>query len=181
MKCQPSVSSPARTLLERNDVIRFSVTSGGMTGPEWIEYLGEKRVFVKDRARRILCSPVFESTNGITTEIGVLKGCFFSDNERFARNIRVSAEGLGFIRSNVELACLISDKLSGEVIGEKMGLGRIVVMHEPIKEPDGHQYLLTMIEHSEGHWLDVCRDGDWPYPGFGDCVGFAFVDSLVEH
>lgn len=71
---------------EKDGVIRFSVTSDGTTGEEWISRLENKNFRVGDYAKSVLRSKDFKPTSGITIFIAVLKGEIFSDNERITKN-----------------------------------------------------------------------------------------------
>ncbi len=84
-----TVSLPPRTWTESDNVIRFSVTSDGTSGPEWIGRLEKKGYRISDYAKSILKSKDFKPTSGVTTEIVVLKGQLFSDTDRITEKIRV--------------------------------------------------------------------------------------------
>ena len=75
------VSRPTRSWREQNDVIYLNVTSNGMTGPQWIEHLEKLGFHLSDHAKSVLRSDDFKPTNGVTTEVTVLKGILFRDNE----------------------------------------------------------------------------------------------------
>src|SRR3989344_3005062 len=76
------VSTPAHLWREENGVIYFSVTSDGTTGGQWIARLEKRGYRLSDYAKRMLRSPDFKPTKGVTTEIAVLKGMLFADNDR---------------------------------------------------------------------------------------------------
>lgn len=173
---EPSVSTPSRSWREENGVIYFSVISDGTTGEEWIKRLEGKGFRVGDYAKRVLRSPDFKPTNGMATEIAVLKGMFFSDDDRITKNIHAEAKKRRFIVPNPEIACLIREKFTNKEI-EAMGIWWIVVMHEPIKDSFGTPLLLSAGRYGDGHWLNAyyvspdfrCHRGN----------GFAFVVSQV--
>ncbi|KKT13634.1 MAG: hypothetical protein UV95_C0001G0171 [Candidatus Falkowbacteria bacterium GW2011_GWF2_43_32] len=136
---QISVIKPKWT--EKDSVIRFSVTSDGTTGEEWISRLESKSFRVGDYAKSVLRSKNFKPTSGITYKIAVLKGDLFSDNERVTKNIRKDAKNRKLTTPNAEVACLIRERFSDKEL-EAMDLYWIVVMHEPIKDSDGDSTLL---------------------------------------
>ena len=173
---QISVIKPKWT--EENGVIRFSVTSDGTTGEEWIARLESKVFRVGDYAKSVLRSKSFKPTTGITYEIAVLKGEFFSDNERITKNIRKGAKNRKFSTPNAEVACLIREKFSDKEL-EAMGLYWIVAMHEPIKDSDGGPLLLFANRLDDGSWLDA-RCGS-PGSKWFRGYGFAFVVSQVSN
>ena len=115
--------------------------SDGATGGDWIERLGDNSHCVDGYAKQVLRSPRFEPTNGVTTEVAVLKDVFFEDNDRITKNIRAEADKRKLSKPNAELACLIREKFTDKEI-EAMGLTRIVVMHEQVNVSDGNPYLL---------------------------------------
>jgi hypothetical protein len=172
---QISVSKPKWT--EKDGVIRFSVTSDGITGEEWISRLESKSFRVSDYAKSVLSSKGFKPTSGITYEIAVLKGEIFSDNDRITKNIRKEAKNRKLSDPNAEVACLVREKFSDKEL-EAMGLYWIVAMHEPIKDSGGDPRLLAAIRFDYGSWLHAnfgCPGGEW-----GRGYVFAFVVSQVS-
>lgn len=162
---------------EKDSVIRFSVTSDGTTGEEWIARLESKGFRVRDYVKRVLHSKDFKPTNGIIYEIAVLKGELFSDNDRVTKTIRKEAKNRKLSTPNAEVACLIREKFSDKEL-EAMGLYWIVAMHEPIKDSNGGPLLLYAFRIDNGSWLSTyydLPDSEWSL-GYG----FAFVVSHVS-
>lgn len=172
-----TVSEPDRSWREQDGVIRLSVTSDGATGPEWIGRLEKKGFRIGDCAKSVLLSPDFKPTSGVTTEIAVLKGTLFEDENRITKLIRSEALRRSLTKPNAEVACLIREKFSDEEI-EAMGLLWIVVMHEPIKDFAGDPNLLSADRHDGGRWLNA----HWGRPDdrWYRVNGFAFVVSQVN-
>lgn len=171
-----SVSEPTRNWREEDGVIYFSVTSDGTTGEEWIKRLEDKGFRVGDYAKSVLRSPDFKPTTGVTTEVAVLKGMLFEDNDRITKKIRIEAANRNFQTPNAEIACLIRELFTDEEI-KAMGLTWIVAMHEPIKDSGGDPALLGASRDGVGRWLDtyyVKPDDRW-FRG----RGFAFAVSQV--
>ncbi len=162
---------------EKDGVIRFSVTSDGTTGEQWIARLESKGFRVSDYAKSILRSKSFKPTSGVTTEIAVLKREIFSDNDRITKNIRKEAKNRKLSTPNAEIACLIREKFSDKEL-EAMGLYWIVAMHEPIKDSDGDPLLLSVDRGDGGSWLSAYYGS----PGYewDRSSGFAFVVSQVS-
>ncbi len=161
---------------EKDGVIRFSVTSDGTTGEQWIARLESKGFWVGDYAKSVLRSKSFKPTSGNTYEIAVLKGEIFSDNERITKNIRKDAKNRKLTTPNAEVACLIREKFSDKEL-EVMGLYWIVTMHEPIKD-SGDPRLLVARRSGGGSWLFA--DYDYPDSEWGRGSGFVFVVSQVS-
>ncbi|OGM00316.1 hypothetical protein A2480_03480 [Candidatus Uhrbacteria bacterium RIFOXYC2_FULL_47_19] len=172
-----SVSEPIRSWREEDGVIYFSVTSDGTTGEDWITRLESKGFCVGDNAKQVLRSPDFKPTSGVTTEVAVLKGMLFEDNDRITKKIRAEADKRKFSKSNAELACLIREKFTDKEI-EAMGLWYIVAMHEPINDSDGGPDLLRADRGRDGRWLRACY-GRPDYRWNRDS-GFAFAVSQVS-
>ncbi|MCR4322763.1 MAG: hypothetical protein NUV61_01615 [Candidatus Azambacteria bacterium] len=177
-----SVSEPIRSWREEDGVIYFSVTSDGTTGEDWIGRLEGNGFRVGDYAKQVLCSPDFKPTNGVT-EIAVLRGMLFADNERITKKIRAYAEAFKtpdkrkLSKPNAEIACLVREKFTDKEI-EEMGLWYIVAMHEPLSDSDGDPDLLGASRYGGGRWLDACYDrpdSRWRRDG-----GFAFAVSQVS-
>lgn len=161
---------------EKNGVIRFSVTSDGTTGEQWIARLESKGFRVDDYAKSVLRSKSFKPTTGITYEIAVLKGEIFSNSDRITKNIRIEANNRKFSTPNAEVACLIREKFSDKEL-EAMGLCWIAVMHEPIENYDGYPSLLYVFSGDGGSWLSADYD-DPDFEWFRD-YGSAFFVSQV--
>ena len=172
-----SVSEPTRSWREEDGVIYFSVTSDGTTGEDWIKRLGGNGFRVGDYAKQVLRSPDFKPTNGVTTEIAVLKGMLFEDNDRSTKKIRAEADKRKLEKPNAELACLIREKFTNKDI-EAMGLWYIVAMHEPINDSDGNPFLLHANRYVARRWLNAYYDRP-DFRWYRD-YGFAFVVSQVS-
>lgn len=171
-----SVSEPTRNWREEDGVIYFSVTSDGTTGPQWIERLEGKGFRIGDYAKSVLRNENFKPTNGVTTEVAVLKGMLFEGNKRIAKNIRTEAANRSLETPNAEIACLIREKFTDEEI-KAMGLTWIVAMHEDIKDSVGDPFLLNADRSGGGRWLNAYygKPGSRWYRG----NGFAFAVSQV--
>lgn len=163
----PSISS-SRSWREEDGVIYFSVTSDGTTGEDWIKRLSGNGFRVGDYAKQALRSPDFRPTSGVTTEVAVLKGVFFKDNDRTMKKIRAEADKRQWTKSNAELGCLICEKFTEDQDIHAMGLNSIVAMHEPIDSA------LLCADVDGG--LSVDRDNNW-----SRLDGFAFAVSQVSH
>ncbi len=171
-----TISEPECTWREQDGVIYFSVTSDGTTGEEWIKRLESKDFRTSDYAKSVLRSSDFKPTDGVTTEVAVLKGMLFEDNDRITKKIRAEADKRKLTKPNAEVACLIREKFTDEEI-EAMGLWGIVAMHEPIKDSDGDPYLLRADRSGDGRWL--CAYCVSPGHRWDREYGFAFVASQV--
>ena len=171
------ITETTRAWREEGNVIYFSVTSDGTTGEEWIKRLLKKNYRVGDYAKSILRSKDFKPTKGVTTEIAVLKGMLFTDDERITKKIRIDASNRKLETPNAEIACLIREKFTDEEI-EAMGLTWIVAMHEPIKDSDGDPDLLSADRNDGGRWLFAYYDE--PGLRWNREDGFAFAVSQVS-
>jgi len=171
-----SASEPTRSWREGDGVIYFSVTSDGTTGENWIKRLEGNGFRVGDYAKQVLRSPDFKPTNGVTTEVAVLKGMLFEDNDRIMK-IRAEADKRKLSKPNAELTCLIREKFTDKEI-EAMCMWYIVAMHEPINDSGGGPFLLDASRRGDGRWLNACSDG--PDGWWGRGVGFAFAVSQVS-
>lgn len=172
-----TVAEPASAWREQDGVIYFTVTSDGKSGSEWIAHFKKKGDRVSGYAKQLVCHRDFVPTKGVTYQVAVLKGTFFSDKDRVTKKIRSEADRRKFSKPNAEIACLIRDKLTDAQI-EAMGLIWIVTMHEPTKDSGGSPRLLAAHRDDFGRWLGACYDS----PGYqwGREDGFAFVVSQVS-
>ena len=157
---------------EKDGVIYFKVTSNGRTGEKWITYLESRGIKLDKWAKDVLRSPDFKPTNGITTDIAVLKSPRFTDKARITSLIRSEADKLKFSKPNAEVACLIRVMFTDEEI-KAMGLMWIVTMHEPIEDSARDPNLLGVSRCGVGRWLRGCYGG--PGRKWRRWNGFAFV------
>jgi len=171
------VVKPAHRWREQNGAIYFKVTSNGMTGPKWIEHFNKKGIQISKWVQDILLSPDFKATCGVTTEVAVLMGILFTDNDRITDNIRAEAGKRNLTTPEAELGCLIRDMFTEEEI-EAMGLEWIVAFHEPIKDSVGNPSLLGTGRNVKDPWL--CSNYDEPGNRWFQKLGFAFVVSQVS-
>ncbi len=165
------VSEPTKWREEKG-VIYFSVTSDGTTGPGWIKRLEDKGFKLGDSAKSVLRSIDFKPTTDIITEVAVLKGILFEDDDRITKKIHTEAAKRKLETPNAEIACLIREQFTDEEI-EAMGLKWIVSMHEPIKDSAGDPHLLIAGCGDVGHWLSTdcgAPDDIWHREG---CFVFA--------
>lgn len=165
-------AEPKRLWREKGGVIRFSVTSDGTTGNEWIDRLEKKGYQVGDYAKSVLLSKDFKPTSGVTTEVVVFKGMMFEDSNRITQKIREFATERGLVAPNAEVACIIRELFPDDEI-EAMGLYWIVAMHEPIKDFGGNSRLLGARRVGEGCQFGACYDGPGSAWLCGDGVAFA--------
>jgi hypothetical protein len=168
------VIQPTRSWREEDGVIYFSVESDGTTGEDWIKRLEEKGYHVNGYAKKVLRSPDFKPTNGVTTEVAVLKGTLFEGNDRKTEKIYAEGALRKLSKPNAEMVCLIREKFTSKEL-KAMGLAHIIVMYEPI----GGSLLLSVEgEFFQDNGLGCC------YYGFectwGRDCGCAFAVSQVS-
>lgn len=168
-----SVSESTSLWREENGVIYFSVTSDGTTSEDWIRRLEDKGFYFEHYAEEMLRSTEFKPTTGVRTEVAVLKGMLFEKDDRIMKHVYVEAYKRKLSKPNIELACLIREKFTGEDI-EAMGLNWIIVMHEPINDSNQDSHLLCM-SYNDRLNSHLYRREDT----FGRGDGFALVVSQV--
>lgn len=171
------VPEPTRSWREEDGVIYFSVTSDGTTGGGWIVRLESKGSRVGSSARRVLHSTGFKPTSSVTTEVAILKGMLFEDNDRTTEKIRAEADKRKLAKPNAELVCLICEKFTGKEIGA-MGLRRVVAARKPIIVFGGTPCLLGVDRYNNEYQLGAYHD--WPDHGWSRDDGFAFIVSRVS-
>src|SRR3989344_1099561 len=98
------------------------------------------------------------TSDGVTTNVGVLKGMLFQDNDLITKEIRAEAARRALTEPNAELTRLIREKFTEKEI-EAMGLWHIVVMHEPVSDSGGIPGLRRAGRDCFGRWLYECCDG----------------------
>lgn len=158
-----SVPEIVRSWREKDGVIYFSVTSDGTTGKDWVTRLENKGFYVGYYTDQILRSRSFKLMSGVTTDVAVLRGSLFQDNDRTTENIRAYAKAFRKLdkrklgKPEPELACLIREKFTDKEL-EAMGLWYIVAMHEPIFTSNGKPRLLSAYRGDGGNCIYACPD-----------------------
>lgn len=141
---------PSRSWHERHEgITTFSVTSDGMTGTDWIARLENQGFPIGYYTKSVLRSPDFKPTAGVTTEIVVLWGGFFGDDDSSINQVYTFAARNDLVVPDVEVACLIREKFSNREI-EEMGFDSLLVMHRPINDADGVPVLLQVARRDCG-------------------------------
>ena len=129
--------------LDADGTIRFSVTSNGKTGEQWIAHFAARGIYLSSYAKSVLRSEKFKVTSGVVYNIAVIPGKFWATNdERRTKAIRKEGEGVRkWQKPEAEVGCLIRDLFTDEEIA-KMVLTWIITMHEPIEDSGGRPNLL---------------------------------------
>lgn len=159
---------------EEDGVIRFTVVSDGTTGKGWISRMHKNDIAVGDMAEELLLSSHFKPTKGVVTHVAVLKGTLFDERHRITRDVRTAASLRRLAMPNPEVSCLIREAFTNAEI-RAMGLSLIVVMHEPIKEPEGALCLLGVDCDDVNPWIESCSGKI--ETGWHALNGFAFAAS----
>ena len=147
------VSAAGHNCYEEDGIIYASFVTGGWTGSGWVEQFKKRGIKVEDLATEVLRSDQFVPTDGVRTRVRVLKGELFEDSQRTLKNIRAEAAQYGFVDLGVEAGCILRDMISDWAM-ERMGLKRIIAMHEPIELSNGETFLIGASSY-EGPRLSV--------------------------
>lgn len=174
---QISLVESVKKLREANGLIHLSVTSDGTTGEAWIYRLNKRRTRVSEYSKEILTSKEFQYTSGVVYEIAVVKGDIFTNKELVMKNIRNYAKNHRLFAPNMEVACLIREKLSDKDL-KSMGLKWIIVMHKPMQGPDADIKQLGIFRGAYYPWL--LADCSSPDEQMSRGGGFAFVVSHLK-
>lgn len=158
------------------DYFRFTLPpTDGTTGPEWIKRLEDDDFRLTYGTDTILLQKSFKPTNGISTEVVVLKGAMFEDGQRVIKNIRKTAKGYKLENPSTETACLIREKFTDKAL-QVMGLSRVFIMHNPVKNHKDEPCLLTVDCGEEGRRVTDRQSSTRLRYGYG----FAFVLPQVD-
>jgi hypothetical protein len=164
------------TWRKEGGIIFVTLTSNGMTSPEWKAHFEKKGIQLSPNALKILDHWSFKASRaGTIRHIGVLPGEMFSDGGRVTRTIRAKAASLRLQTLDIESECLIRDAFSKEEINA-MGLNWIVGMHQPV-EIGGDLDLLTADANDAVPKLNTYYDS--PGLRWNRGSGFAFGASQV--
>lgn len=173
----------ATTSAER---ITFMVTGTGLTAEEWTKRLESKGYKLLGYAKEILSKPDYDRNHrleaGKEYKIVLVRGKEIrKDSDRSTANLKAMAScefgGQSVTGLKGELALLVSEKFTHAEL-EAMGLGYIIVLHEPIIGSDGHPRVLRSRRRVVGSWVRADRvssdssDSRWHVRG-----AFAFFAS----
>jgi hypothetical protein len=152
------LSAPTKWSVDVDGNIRFTVTSNGRTGEEWITYFENEKKDAKGKLYRVsdYAKSVLRNapapTNGVTYHIVVRPGKKIGGSDRITKKIRAAAEAKGWKKPHWEVGPLIRDVFTDKQL-EEMGVWYIVAMHEPIKDSDGDPSVLCSNRDGDGLWL----------------------------
>jgi len=159
-----------RWTVDKDGVIRFSVTGLGLTGKQWIDERLEKGHKLSKRAEEVLLSPNFVSCEvGKVYNIVVLPGVLFSDENRTTKNIRDEGDRRGLPHGKnlpTEIGCFVRENFTNDEI-KQLDLSWLVTMHEPVEDspqanaPDSSSYPLPASAVALLIWYWKYWEGDW--------------------
>lgn len=158
------VIAQPRNWHEEEDVISFEVTSNGMTMEEWIDAFDVCNFNLTTHAVQLLQGLDFQPTNGVKTEVVVLKGKHFEDSDRTTKNVVLKAEVRNLQKLSIETIFLIRIKFSNKEL-QRMGLTAIIGMHDPVKDTDGHELVFGACRCTQNRHLAAYFGSDdvtWP-------------------
>lgn len=151
-------------------VIQFTVTSDGTTGKGWIHRFLEKGYPVTTGAQRILLSPAFTPTVGVTKRISILPFSTVPNGKVELEEVLNGARSRNLRESTYEVLCLIRDMFSNEEI-EAMGLKWIIAFHKAEQAPGLHPGFLGLsIADVQG----TVQSYAYERSGYGKETGFVF-------
>jgi hypothetical protein len=175
------VIDPKRPNRNEKGFFYFNVESDGTSGEEWITRLLNKGFVLDEYSKRALRSSSFVPTRGVKTEVALMHPTYIEHSERTRGRICAEAKQRMFSTADLELACLIREKLSDSQI-RKMDMESILVMHEPFPGTDCDTSFIAVTRAGSGlpgsglceFW---CTSSETPY---STDTGFAFVLSREE-
>ncbi len=156
---------------EQGGIIRFSVTSDGMTGPEWIKNLKTRGVEFEQSVLDLLRSSGFRSTSGRSYRVAILRGTHVA-GDMWVGNITRAARARRLRQLPLEAAFLVEATLSNKLFEDQLRLARIQIVHRYL----GAGRLLLTHFRGCGRWLEFRLGppcGGWPR----ETLGFAFLDT----
>ena len=170
------VSKQTHSWREEDGVIYFSVTSDGTTGEDWITRL--EQGLLRGRLRQAGAPFAgFKPTNGVTTEVAVLKGRLFEDNDRITKKIRAEAYKRK-LSSRTPSSLASSVRSSRTRRSKRWVCGTSLPCTNPSTTPTGDPHLLYARRYDVGRWLNAYYDR--PGDRWHRDHGFAFAVSQVS-
>ena len=127
-----------------NSIIRFTVTSNGKTGPEWIKFFKDAKYELGFGScvnnEEILISKNFVPSRNILYNIAVLKSNIVKDSRFSSKRMFKEGKKRGYKKPPLEVACLICEKFTNEEI-RSMRLKLIIIMHEAFMDDYQKSYI----------------------------------------
>jgi hypothetical protein len=110
--------------------LTLPLVNDGKTGSQWIKHLENMGKHIWDYAAGMFLEEGFKPMVGIS-QIAVLKGSFFKDDERTTGNICQEAAKRGLVGLDPSLMCCLAEVLTHDDL-QDMGMETIVGMHKPM-------------------------------------------------
>lgn len=166
---------------EKDGVIYFSVISNGRTAEEWLDFF-KRKGDVSEFAEPLLFSKYFKSTNGVLTEVAIIKKKFRKKDPDYEeeQEVELRAEYLKFKQPNPEVICLIAEKFSiDDFVG--MNLDWLLSMHKPIYDKnDSEMRCLSVSFEDSDYYLDGDMGAHTLCYNSGLNGGFIYAKSRIK-
>lgn len=137
----------------------YQITALGLTGTAWIKRLEKNGYKLSTYAEQLLNSPEWEKHRMKKGEKVSVSLVLHKDVGTYptTQKIQDYAGTKGYQKPKGELVLLIREVISDEEI-EKLGLGYIAALHDPIKDSDGFPHVLCARRGRGGRWVDAYWD-----------------------
>lgn len=158
-------------------IIYAIVTSNGLTGLDLFRLLSNSSITVDQKVEAMLLSGDYVATNNVTTIVAIVNGKLFQDRYRTTNRVRSFAKDNRLYPVNTDVAISLRLKFTNESIF-KMGVQKIVVMHESIRGGDKISRLINVSTIQGRKYLTARSDNNnhlWSHD-----TGFAFEVFRVK-
>lgn len=151
----------------------MTLTTLGLTGPQWITRLEKNGYRVSSYAKDILNSPEYKPMEkGQKLEVAFVTVKDMGKQYATTAEIKAYAAAEGYEIPSPEIALLMREALSDKEI-EDMGVWHVAALHEPIKDSDGGPDVLDAYRGGGGRWVGTYWDN--PDDRWNAGGAFAFV------
>ncbi len=132
----------------------FVANSAGLTGQGFIVHWGEK-FRSTSTAKDVVGRTCFRPTWHEEYRMQILFGADFSNDDRHKSKILAEATRRGYRTLPIEAALLLREAISDDIL-KRLGLYRLIGMHEPVRDSSGRQSLLG-ISSQNGSFVIACE------------------------
>lgn len=169
------VSTPKLKWREHDGVIHLTISSSGISRDEWVNEFELNCIRLTENSRNLILGQV-EKTSGVVSEIAILRGILFDNNDRTTQKIAAEAKNRGLINATLEESCLVFNHLTVEEM-TTLGLKSLNIF---AKDVFNHPFSISMGCDPINDLGVIDTKYDKLREKWGRNEGFAYVLSRVN-
>ena len=167
------VSTPKLKWREHDGVIYLTTSSSGISREEWVNEFELNGIRLTGDSRDFILGQV-KKTSGVVSEIAILRGMLFDNNDRTTQKIDAEAKNRRLINATLEESCLLFNHLTVEEM-TTLGLKGLTIFTNDVFD---HQCSISKSCDPINGWGINSKYGK-SREKWGRKEGFAYVLSRV--